>query len=282
MLGVLKLELTGGEATLHPEIDSVVKAAKERHFWVLIKSHGVLSEARVSRLIDAGLDELTVSLYGNRLVHDAFTGVKGSWDSTIRTIDYALQRGVQVSISLILHSGNYDHILELQRDIVQLGTEVKIGTNLHDRHRDGELEDSLRLTSQQWAEFYRRVYAAGMLSHLDTSCDITKGFACACARDSFAVASNGSVYPCIGVPWEAGSIYESTLGDIWANSAVFHDIRQLKPEDYKQCDGCELRKYCDRAAPNAFMASGSYTGHDPLQCEQALAHKNYVVSATND
>ena len=87
-------------------------------------------------------------------------------------------------------------------------------------------------------------------------------FQCGCARTSLAVSAYGDVWPCVGVPWSAGSIREQSLRDIWNTSSVFKEIRNLKFQDYEPCSSCDLLGLCSRRNSSAFTASGSYTGPD--------------------
>ena len=155
---------------------------------------------------------------------------------------------------------------------------VTVGKVLHGRHQGDDLEDILRPSPDQWREFYRKLYEESPNELVALSKKNKRSFRCRCAVSSFAVASNGDVYPCIGVPWTAGSIYNNSLSEIWKDSNVFREIRALKQEDFQRCNSCSIKEYCERIAPSAYISSGSYTGYDPRQCEQAQAHADYVGS----
>ena len=281
-LGVLRLELTGGEATLHPRLADAIRYAKSRHFWVLLKTHGAISPTKFESFIEAGIDELSVSLYGSEKIHDSFTGVRGSWAKTNATIFRAIEVGVKVSVSLVLHARNFDTILDLQKSLVEMGIEARIGKVIHPRHVGGDVDDAIKLSYEDWFVFYEAQYEGKPPSSDVLPKREKRSFRCDCALSSFAVASNGSVYPCIGVPWIAGSIYDTSLEDIWRSSQVFEEIRGLRPDDFAHCQACDIKKYCERIAPSAYLGSGIYTGFEPSQCVQAQAHHDYARSKTTD
>ena len=247
-----------------------------------LKTHGSLSERRAREVLDAGVDQLSISLYGDEKVHDAFTGVRGSWSKTRRTIELAVKQSVRVNVSLVLHSRNHASITSLQEEIYNLGAETTVGTTIHPRHVDGDVDESVRLNRDDWVEFYRALYRDEAPTTDMRFSEKPRNFQCACAVESFAVASDGSVYPCIGVPWVAGSIYNESLTKIWNDASVFWEIRKLRSEDFKHCQGCQLKNYCERIAPSAYLASGEYTGYDPSQCEQAEAHRAYAAEFTSN
>ena len=45
---------------------------------------------------------------------------------------------------------------------------------------------------------------------------------------------DGNVLPCSYFPLSAGNIREQSFKDIWENSKLFLDLRDLKPMDYAQ------------------------------------------------
>lgn len=276
-LGVLELELTGGEATLHPQILDIISEAKRRHFWVVMKSHGVLSPRRTESIVRAGLDKLVVSIYGNRKVHDGFTGVRGSWEKSRAVLSQvAAMNMCRLEVSIIMHSQNYKEIKVLQAEYVELCDTVKVGKILHPRHVGGDVPESIRLSQAQWLEFYKSHYEGKPPRRAKLDQYGNRNFKCGCATESFAIAANGDVYPCIGVPWRSGSIHENSLREIWEGSEVFQKVRNLKNSDYKHCQDCTLKQYCERIAPSAYMASQDYLGFQPAQCDQAQAHADYA------
>ena len=278
-LGVLRLELTGGESTMHPKLQEIVAYAKSLHFWILVKTHGAIGPKKLDSLSECGVDELSISIYGNEEVHDSFTGVRGSWRKSYQTVKAAVDLGLKVSVSQVLHARNHHEIFRQQEEFIKLGANSQLGQNIHPRHDGNEVDASLLLTRQNWVEFYRILYGGKPTGRREIPTERERNFRCACAVDSFAVASNGDVYPCIGVPWKAGSIYEGTLEDIWRNSDVFSKIRSFEAQDFQTCQGCSLKSYCERIAPSAYMTSGDYTGHDPQQCVQAQGHYDYDSEA---
>ena len=126
-LGVFTVELTGGESTLHPDLERVIECAKDKHFKVIVKTHGAISLSRVHRMVEAGVDEVHLSLYGLEKVHDAFTGVRGSWRKTYGTVQRFLELGIRTTISLIMHSKTVHDIFALRDQFLTLGANVTVG-----------------------------------------------------------------------------------------------------------------------------------------------------------
>src|SRR5215475_9928242 len=85
------LTLTGAEVTLRPDLADLARAARRHGFeHVRIQTHGARLADReyCDELVEAGIDEYFVSVTAaDAPTHDAITGVKGSFDKTVRGLE---------------------------------------------------------------------------------------------------------------------------------------------------------------------------------------------------
>ncbi len=89
-LGARTLHISGGEPTLYPRLAELVAAGKRLGFYVMLNSNGALLARRglASRLLDAGLDAVMLSLYSHReSVHDALRQQPGLWRRAVASLD---------------------------------------------------------------------------------------------------------------------------------------------------------------------------------------------------
>jgi radical SAM protein with 4Fe4S-binding SPASM domain len=84
--GVKAVTLTGGEPTLRKDLVDLVAALKQYPIHVTIVSNGSGKPDTYRRLIEAGLDSLTISVDGTRGVHDSVRGREGSFDRAMEAI----------------------------------------------------------------------------------------------------------------------------------------------------------------------------------------------------
>ena len=105
-----KINLTGGEPTLHPRLTDFVRLAKSlSQRPVILQTNAVrlADPERVRELVAAGLDEVFVSLHGaSAAVSDGVTGAPGTFDKTVRGIDQLVAQGLQVQLNFVICQAN--------------------------------------------------------------------------------------------------------------------------------------------------------------------------------
>lgn len=94
-MGTKRVTLTGGEPLLRDDIHQVVLRAQNNHIEVSLTTNGILIDRHPGLVED--LDQLTVSMDGNRDAHDAFRG-EGSWDKAVHAIEVGRRRGTPVQL----------------------------------------------------------------------------------------------------------------------------------------------------------------------------------------
>lgn len=82
-----RVEITGGEPSLHPYLGKIVSYLKRNNIKCCIITNGVMQDERVRELIDSGVDEFLISRHGTIPVHDSVTGQAGALARQNRTIE---------------------------------------------------------------------------------------------------------------------------------------------------------------------------------------------------
>jgi len=77
------------------------------------------------------------------------------------------------------------------------------------------------------------------------------------------ISNEGIVQPCGYLELNSGDLRKSTFSDIWMNSSVFADLRDLSR--YKgKCGRCEYINVCGGCRARAYAFSGDYLSEEPL------------------
>jgi radical SAM protein with 4Fe4S-binding SPASM domain len=90
---------------------------------------------------------------------------------------------------------------------------------------------------------------------------MTKG--CLAGTGVCFISHEGEVYPCGYLPVVAGDLRKQTFLDIWENSTVFHELRDVSGLKGK-CGCCEFRNVCMGCRARAYAASGDFMAEEPF------------------
>ena len=122
-LGVPHLILTGGEATLHPDLAEIIQYADSLGMIVGLNTNGrhIAHRPYMDSLAEAGLNHVQVTLGSSRPEdHDAMMGAK-SFEQTVTGIENAAASKVHVITNTTLMRSNMDHVEEIIDYLYDLG-----------------------------------------------------------------------------------------------------------------------------------------------------------------
>ncbi|MCX7661558.1 MAG: radical SAM protein, partial [Candidatus Omnitrophica bacterium] len=88
------ITLFGGEPLIYPNCIELIKYIKQKRLHCLLITNGSLLEENADDLFSAGLDELNVSLDGDKKIHDEVRGMPGLFEKIERGLKriYALKK----------------------------------------------------------------------------------------------------------------------------------------------------------------------------------------------
>src|SRR6266702_551516 len=123
-LGVLQLGLSGGEPTLRPDLDQLVRTAHGLGLYTsLITSAYRLTRERLAALKAAGLDHVQISIQGaDAELSDEVAGT-ASYQDKIAAYHYTRELGFPLTVNVVLHRRNLHQVEALIRLAESLGAE---------------------------------------------------------------------------------------------------------------------------------------------------------------
>ena len=106
---------------------------------------------------------------------------------------------------------------------------------------------------------------------------MTKG--CLAGTAVCFISHQGEVYPCGYLPALAGDLKKQSFADIWEDSFVFHQLRDVNNLNGK-CGCCEFRNVCMGCRARAFAATGNYLDEEPFCVYQPRAKSSKDITPT--
>lgn len=117
------LILTGGEPMTHPDIYTLARHATAAGIRVVMAPCGhLITPASARRLKAAGVMAISISIDGaTPEAHDAFRGVPGAYERTLRGLQYAIEVGIPFQINTTVTKDNVHDLPAIHDLAVRLG-----------------------------------------------------------------------------------------------------------------------------------------------------------------
>jgi radical SAM protein len=292
-IGTPLVVLTGGDPTKRPDLVELVRHGTERGLTMALTPSGTALMTReiLSELRSAGLARVAVSVDGpDAATHDAFRGVPGSFDHSLRILEDARELGLERQVNFTLSRlslEKLDAMAALAESVgaVLFSVFVVIPTG---RATDsltlgaGELERALERLEElsRTAPFqvkttgapqFRRVllqlHAKGkgvMGVHRDVDADghlrHTRGIND--GNGFLFVSHTGDVFPSGFLPVRAGNVRLQGIASIYRASTIFRRLRDATLLEGK-CSACAFKHVCGGSRARAYATSGNVLAADP-------------------
>jgi len=242
--GCLCVTLTGAEPFMRKDFFEIAGFARKLGFALRILSNGTSIDKRTVQRLKKLSCELRITLYGiTARTHDSITGVKGSFDKTIKGFELLEKAKISFDIAVVVLRNNFFEIESLQRELKKRKWEFRNDFVIYPS-LDGSLDPlGLRITNEQLASaIKKRLIDArdGTTTHNDKKKALSDA-----ARLNGYISSKGKVYPSFFLKTEIGDLKKNSLHDIWHNSPVVRKLREL-PLTKVPCARCAHRRTCNR------------------------------------
>jgi len=235
-----QLKLTGGEPTLHPEFEAIVRRVSDLglNFTLFTNARWPDPERLVHFLADVPqCVGLLVSLHGPTApVHEAFTGVPGSFEETVANIRLATSAGLLVATSTVITRQSHDRIAETVALAADLGADhAVVSRYLGEPLPDVEPTVGELLTAVHTIEELRRSGARVRYGDCIPQCFVeNSSTGCLAGVAYCAIDPWGNLRPCNHSPTVAGSLLNQPVETLW-HSAAMEQWRSLIPAACHTC-----------------------------------------------
>lgn len=299
--------LTGGDPLKRPDAVEIVRYGVDAGLRVALTPSGtpLMTPHVLQELRDAGMSRLAVSLDGATAAqHDAFRGVAGSFDWTIRMLETARSLGLSTQINTSISRHNVHDLENLIALMTGLGIAlwsvffiVPVG-----RARPGDLA-----TADEFETVFHRLYDLSKTAPFDIKstaaphyrrvvmqrqvaerragarhgapAPLTAGVGFSLGDgvgraakgvndgDGFLFVSHrGDIYPSGFLPKSAGNVRTDDLVEVYRTHDLFRSLRDRDRLKGK-CGVCEFRTVCGGSRARAYAMTG-----DPLEADPFCAY----------
>ena len=295
--------LTGGEPLLRKDIYDIAAYGDAKGLRMVLATNGTfVTEAVAERLLKVGIRRVSISLDGpDAASHDLFRGVPGAFDGSLAGIAAMKKAGLEFQINTTITQANLAQIREIHDLVHRLGAAAHHIFLLVPTGRGKEMATQA-ITATAYEETLNWFYEEGLgcAIQLKATCaphyyrifrqrqkgrggrtedgaemkpassgagagnplhSMTRG--CLGGSAFCFISHTGQVQPCGYLELDCGQVAEKGFEEIWNESQIFNDIRDLNRYEGK-CGRCEFIGVCGGCRARAYEATGNYLAEEPL------------------
>lgn len=284
-LGVVQLNLTGGEPLVREDLEKLVEGARGLDLYTNLITSGVpLVRERLERLRAAGLDSVQISVQDVAAeASDRIAGMR-AFEHKLEVARWVKALGMPLTLNVVLHRANLDHVgemialgEELHADRLELANTQYLGWALLNRHALLPTREQLERARVLAADAKRRL--RGRMEVLFVTPDYYSEYPKTCmdgwARRFIVVTPDGMALPCHAAhtlpELKFDNVRAHSLGEIWTESVGFNAFRGERWMK-EPCRSCERRSIdFGGCRCQAYHLAGDAAATDPV-CRLSPAH----------
>lgn len=270
--GVVLLNVSGGEATLRPDLLDILRYARAKGFAIRLFTNGYTMTPEMAReLHKIGLLGVDVSIYSdNPAEHDEVTRVPGSHERTVAGIRAMVAEGLRVHLKVPTTRVALDAGDRIKRLAEELGPTVGVVTTFDiTPMENGDMASRNMLAPPE--ELIEKGLLPSWNPADEKEPDATlKDHPCGACIHGVAVLSNGDLRPCTDIVAPMGNLKESSFLDLYKQPGA-QFVRTITWENIHGCRDCDLRNACERCHAHAANESNDLLGPYPSGCRLAVA-----------
>lgn len=283
--------LTGGEPYLREDIFEIAAYGDRKGLRMVLATNGTLVTDEIAeKTRESGIKRISISIDGSiPEKHDTFRGVPGAFEGSMAGIEAFKRAGVEFQINTTITRLNLDQIEDIMNLSIELGAaahhifllvptgrakdmaEQEISREDYEKtlhwFYEKDLTCSIQLKATCAPQYYRifherkKEQKTGMKDEASPLHTMTRG--CMGGSSFCFISHTGQVQPCGFLEIDCGQLNKKNFKDIWENSPVFRDLRDLSK--YKgKCGRCEFIKVCGGCRARAYEMTEDYLAEEPF------------------
>lgn len=295
-MGLPVVILSGGEPTLHPNIYEIASHINENGIRVTLSSNGTTIDEKVAtRLAEAGVKYVGISLDGYGAKNDEFRGVRGAFDKALNGLKFVKEAGMMNGIRFTVTRYNIDDLKnvfalaeDLQVDRFCLYHLVPAGRG--SKNQDITNEERRRVIDFLFEKTYE-IHDRGIEMEILSVDNPVDGIYLLLKLLKDNDSRAGEIYRLLkrrggdnsGIkagnidPWgnvhpnqfwwdySQGNVKEKNFSEIWRNEqGIIYDLRHRKVELLKgKCARCNFKDICGGFRLRALRYNGDLWSEEP-------------------
>jgi len=282
-LGVMWLNLTGGDIFMHPHFFDIYDAAIQRGFLLQLYTNGTLfTKASVERLQRTPPFTIDISCHSaSEDAFDWFTQVPGSFRAFVRGLDLLRASGLPFTLKTKAMNWNKEELPAIQHFVESYGGRFGFTHSLSPRLNGDLVPLSYRLSPIDVLALDHTYQA---VADEDGACAVPADlpppvtdrlFRCGCGTNTIHINAWGELGTCTLAYERRLSLREHALPD--AIDTLFHDIRAMRYDGDSPCRTCEVLAWCEKKPSDARWECGHAETPIRYDCDVAVGRAQIAL-----
>lgn len=258
-MGILFVELTGGEPLVRKEFLEILRYMNQKGFFISIITNGsCLTEEMAKEMANGNVASIRLSLLaGEENVCDKLTNVQGSFQKTIGAAKLLKKYNIPFTLTSVITKENVNLYEEYKQLEEELGIKISYGMNVGTTLTGYDPVKQYELTMEHAKMLEPFIKTNGKV-------DNNAEYICGAGKCKFAIDNQGNIIPCAKSRSIIGNILEEKFEDIW-NSERLKRVLEQELTRNEKCLKCEKRNYCEAFCPALYHCYSS----DEERCSAA-------------
>lgn len=266
-LGVHRIQLTGGEPTLHPDYLNIINyIVKEKGRICLLQTNGTTIGKEIDKLLLHPNVIIGISLCSLKpKINDYITGAEGSYNRSMTAIKSLLENGKKFPLLFV-------NFLLTRKSIKEVGSVIdwaeknNIRVNFNPVFYTGRAMENLKLLRIPFKEFEE----ARKMIKKRLKIDI--GYhSCGKWLVNCYISAEGILQLCSNVLIPLGDLKKKSLKELWTKQTL-DPYRNIKQKLAEPCKSCRF-KNCIGCRGRTYAVTGNVLAADPL----CVYNKNNIL-----
>ncbi len=281
-LGVIWLNLSGGDIFMHPNFFEIYERAHRQGFLLQLYTNGTLfTRAVIERLQAMPPFTIDISCHSvNEERFDWFTQVTGSYRAFRRGMTLLRESGLPFTLKTKLMDWNKDELDDLRAFTESFGQSFGYTTSLSPRLNGDCSSLAYRIDPKE----LQRVERSDLGEHDDDICtkeqeivrpDSDRLYRCGCGTNSIHISAWGELGACTLQYEHRVSLRTHSLRD--AVAQVFGAVRSMRYQSDSPCRSCTIHRFCEKKPTDARWEHGAAEAPIPYDCDVALVRAEHAV-----
>ena len=256
-LGVLTVTFTGGEPSVRPDIDEILRHAHRRGLLVYFLTNATrMTTPFLDLLQELSVHQINVSMYGaTETIYERMTGVPGSYRLFRQGLAKLAATALSIVVRMPVTTINVEELQACRQLVESLHMKFQYCLDIMAIVTGDRTPLQYRLAPDTKSRIDQELLPHRWIETSENSCSANQSFIeCACGQSRFAITPYGEMNLCTAFPIPRYNLRTGTVKAGW--EILKQTVDQASPTDRYECPTCDVRSHCRQGRSDAWLETG--------------------------